>query len=59
MWQGCPKMEKDTVITPTPPLPKGPLRPETPVRAMSLARAQALIRKTAGDHAELFRRLAK
>ncbi len=52
-------MEKDTVITPTPQLPKGPLRPETPVRAMSLARAQALIRKTAGDHAELFRRLAK
>jgi hypothetical protein len=52
-------MDKDTSTTRTEQLPKGPPRIEAPVRTMSREKAKRLIRKTAGEHAGLFRRLAK
>jgi hypothetical protein len=52
-------MEKETIVTSRPPLPKAQPRTGTPVRKMPLAKAKALIRKTSAEHAELFRRLAK
>ena len=52
-------MEKDTIVTRTPPPPSVSARTEPPVRTMSMGKARKLIRKTSGEHAELFRRLAK
>jgi len=52
-------MEKDTIVARTPPPPKVSARTEPPVRTMSMGKAKKLIRKTSGEHAELFRRLAK
>ncbi len=58
MNEGLFHMEKETIITRTPP-PKAPPRTETPVRTMPMEKAKKLIRKTAAEQAELFRRLAK
>ena len=52
-------MEKETIITRTPPLPKVPPHTDTQVRTMPLEKARKLIRKTSAEHAGLFRRLAK
>lgn len=52
-------MEKETIITRTPPPPKAPPRTEPPVRTMSMDEAKGLIRKVSKEHAGLFRRLAK
>jgi hypothetical protein len=52
-------MDKDTSIPRTPPPQKPPPRVEPTVRTMSLEKARKLIRKTSGEHAALFRRLAK
>ena len=52
-------LEKDTIITPKPSLPKVPPRTEAPVRTMSVDKAKKLIRKTSAEHAGLFRRLTK
>jgi hypothetical protein len=57
--RGLLPMEKNTIITRTPPLPKAPRRTEPPVRTMSMDKAKSLIRKTSSEHAGLFRRLAK
>jgi hypothetical protein len=46
-------MEKETIVTRTPP------RTESPLRTMSIEKARKLIRKTSAEHAGLFRRLAK
>jgi hypothetical protein len=51
-------MGKDTTIART-PQPKAPLREEPPARKMSIDKAKRLIDKTTGEHAGLFRRLAK
>jgi hypothetical protein len=52
-------MEKDTIVTRTPPPPKASVRTEPPVRTMSMGKAKKLIRRTSIEHAELFRRLSK
>ena len=52
-------MEKEPIITRTPPLPKVLPRTEPPVRTMSMDKAKKLIRKTSAEHEGLFRRLAK
>jgi len=51
-------MEKETIITRRTPLKKAQ-RAEAPVRTMPMEKAKKLIRKTAAEQAELFRRLAK
>jgi len=52
-------MEKDTIITPTPPTPKVSPRTEPPFRTMPMDEVKRLIRKVSKDHEGLFRRLAK
>jgi hypothetical protein len=52
-------VEKDTIVTRTSPPPSASAPTEPPVRTMSIGKAKKLIRKTSGEHAELFRRLAK
>jgi hypothetical protein len=52
-------MEKEKIVTPTPPVPKVPPRTEPPVRTMPMEKARKLIRKTSAEHGGLFRRLAK
>ncbi len=52
-------MEKETIIARTPPPAQEPPRPKAPVRTMPMEKAKKLIRKTAAEHAGLFRRLAK
>ena len=52
-------MEKESIISRKPPLPTVPPRTEPPVRTMPMEKARKLIRKTASEHAGLFRRLAK
>ena len=52
-------MEKEKIVTRTPPLPKVPPGTEPQVRTMPMEKARKLIRKTSAEHAELFRRLAK
>ena len=52
-------MEKETIVTGTPPPTKAAPRPETPVRTMPMEKAKKLIRKISAEHAGLFRRLAK
>lgn len=52
-------MEKETIVPQTPPPPKTPVQSEPDVRTMSMEKAKVLIRKTALQHAELFRRLAE
>jgi hypothetical protein len=52
-------MEKETIITRTPPPAKAPPNQDTPVRTMPMEKAKKLIRKTSAEHAGLFRRLAK
>jgi hypothetical protein len=56
--QGLFSMEKETIITRRTPLKKAQ-RAEAPVRTMPMEKAKKLIRKTAAEQAELFRRLAK
>jgi len=51
-------MEKETIVTRTPP-PKASPPTKPPVWTMPMEKARKLIRKTSGEHAELFRRLAK
>jgi hypothetical protein len=57
--EGSFTMEKETIITRTPPVPKASPRTKSPVRTMPMEKARKLIRKTSAEHAELFRRLAK
>lgn len=62
-------VERDTVITPPPPvastplptvpLPRVPVPPVSSVPHMSVDKAKRLIAKTSAEHAGLFRRLAK
>lgn len=53
-------MEKETIITRTPPPPKAPQRADTPtVRTIPMDEVKRLIRKVSKDHEGLFRRLAK
>jgi hypothetical protein len=52
-------MEKDTSTTPTTMPPKVPPHNERPVPTMPTGKAKKLIRKTSGEHVELFRRLVK
>jgi hypothetical protein len=59
MKRGLFSMEKEPIITRTPPPPKVPPRTEKSVRTMPMEKAKKLIRKTSAEHAGLFRRLAK
>jgi hypothetical protein len=52
-------MEKDMIVTRTPPPPKGSPRTEPPVRTLPMDEVKRLIRKVSKDHEGLFRRLAK
>jgi hypothetical protein len=51
-------MEKDTIITPTPP-PKVAPQTDPPVRTLPMDEVKRLIRKVSKEHEGLFRRLAK
>jgi hypothetical protein len=53
-------MEKETISTRTPPLPKAPSRTDAPAaRTLPMDEVKRLIRKVSKDHEGLFRRLAK
>jgi len=53
-------MEKETIITRTPPPSKAPQSTDAPVvRTLPMDEVKRLIRKVSKDHEGLFRRLAK